>query len=40
MTVARGYVTGKGRAAMEKVFWKNSIPAYRWTQRDSAQPRA
>jgi len=40
MTVARGYVTGKGRAAMEKVFWKNSIPAYRWIQRDSAQPRA
>jgi L-fuconolactonase len=40
MTVARAYVIGKGRAAMEKVFWKNSIPAYRWIKRDSMQPRA
>jgi L-fuconolactonase len=40
MTVAQAYVTGKGRAAMEKVFWKNSIPAYRWINRDSTQPRA
>ena len=40
MSVARAYVTGKGRAAMEKVFWKNSIPAYRWIKRDSTQPQA
>ena len=38
ISVARAYVGGKGQAAMEKVFWKNSIPAYRWVRRDSSQP--
>jgi predicted TIM-barrel fold metal-dependent hydrolase len=40
MTVARTYVMSKGPAAMEKVFWKNSIPAYKWIRRDSSQPQA
>jgi L-fuconolactonase len=40
MSVAREYVSGKGREVMEKVFWKNSIPAYRWIRRDSTQPGA
>ena len=39
MTVARAYVTRKGPAAMEKVFWRNSIPAYHWVRRDSTQPQ-
>lgn len=38
MRVARAYVAGKGQAAMEKVFWRNSIPAYRWVKRDPTQP--
>jgi predicted TIM-barrel fold metal-dependent hydrolase len=32
------YVTGKGVAAAEKFFWKNSIPAYRWVKRAANQP--
>ncbi len=32
------YVTGKGRAAAEKFFWKNSIRAYHWVKRDARQP--
>jgi predicted TIM-barrel fold metal-dependent hydrolase len=38
--VARGYVGGKGPAATEKALWRNSLKAYRWVKRDSAQPRA
>ena len=38
ISVARAYVNKKGQAAVEKVFWKNSIPAYRWIRRDSSQP--
>ena len=37
--IARAYLSGKSRAAQEKVFWKNSIPAYRWIRRDPAQPQ-
>ena len=40
ISVARAYVNGKGRAALEKVFWKNSMPAYRWIKRDASQPDA
>ena len=40
MTVAQAYVQGKGAAAMDKVFWKNSAAAYRWIKRDAAQPKA
>jgi L-fuconolactonase len=39
MTVARAYATGKGAIAMEKVFWRNSIAAYRWVKRDASQPQ-
>jgi len=35
--VARAYVSSKGPAAMEKVFWRNSRKAYRWVQREPAQ---
>jgi len=38
--VARAYVLGKKPAAMEKVFWKNSVKPYRWIQREPAQRRA
>jgi predicted TIM-barrel fold metal-dependent hydrolase len=37
--VARPYVMSKGRVAAEKVFWKNSVAAYRWRPRDRTQPR-
>ena len=40
MTVAQAYVKGKGPAAMEKVFWRNSIAAYRWVKRAPNQPQA
>ena len=40
ISVARAYVSNKGQAAMEKVFWKNSILAYRWTKRNDDQPSA
>jgi predicted TIM-barrel fold metal-dependent hydrolase len=36
--VIREYVTGKGEAAAEKFFWKNSIRAYRWVKRAVDQP--
>jgi L-fuconolactonase len=37
--LVREYVAGKGPAAIEKFFWKNSISAYRWIKRDPAQPQ-
>jgi L-fucono-1,5-lactonase len=37
--VARAYIQTKGPAAMEKVFWRNSLKPYRWVQRDLSQPR-
>jgi predicted TIM-barrel fold metal-dependent hydrolase len=40
MTVARAYVSSKGSAAVEKVFWRNSVRAYRWVKRDSTQSQA
>ena len=40
LSVVREYFTGKGRAAAEKYFWKNSIAAYRWIRRDPSQPQA
>ena len=39
LSVVREYFTGKGRAAAEKYFWKNSVAAYRWIRRDPAQPQ-
>ena len=38
LTLVREYLLGKGRAAAEKVFWKNSVAAYRWIKRDARQP--
>ncbi len=38
LTLVREYVHSKGHAAAEKVFWKNSVAAYRWTKRDASQP--
>ena len=40
MTVAQAYVNGKGSAAVEKVFWRNSVAAYRWVKRAPTQPQA
>ena len=37
--VVKAYFDGKGRAAAEKYFWKNSIAAYKWVRRDSSQPQ-
>lgn len=38
LTIVRSYLAGKGAAAAEKVFWKNSVAAYRWVKRDASQP--
>lgn len=38
--VARAFVAAKGPAAMNKVFWRNSLKPYRWVRRDSTQPQA
>lgn len=38
--IVKDYFRGKGRAAAEKYFWKNSLAAYRWKPRDAGQPRA
>ncbi len=40
LSVVREYFTGKGHAAAEKYFWKNSVAAYRWIHRDHSQPQA
>ena len=37
--IIRQYVSGKGRGAQEKFFWKNSIAVYRWQQRMASQPQ-
>jgi predicted TIM-barrel fold metal-dependent hydrolase len=38
LRVVRAYFTGKGKAAAEKFFWRNSIAAYRWVKRQASQP--
>jgi L-fuconolactonase len=40
LKIVREYVRGKGPAAAEKIFWKNSAAAYRWVKREAAQPQA
>jgi L-fuconolactonase len=40
LNVVRQYCRGKGRAAEEKYFWKNSVAAYRWVKREAGQPSA
>jgi L-fuconolactonase len=39
LKIVREYFTGKGSAAAEKFFWKNSIAAYRWVKREASQPQ-
>ena len=39
LKLVREYFTSKGPEAAEKVFWKNSLRAYRWVKRDAAQPQ-
>ena len=39
LNVVREYFTRKGTAVSEKFFWKNSVAAYRWVQREKTQPR-
>jgi predicted TIM-barrel fold metal-dependent hydrolase len=38
--IVQEYFMGKGRAAAEKYFWRNSIKAYKWVKRTAAQPQA
>lgn len=38
LALVRRYLAGKGAAAAEKVFWKNSIAAYHWVRREASQP--
>jgi L-fuconolactonase len=35
--IIRQYVAARGRSAMEKFFWKNSLAVYRWRGRTAAQ---
>jgi predicted TIM-barrel fold metal-dependent hydrolase len=37
--LVREYFTGKGPAAAEKYFWKNSVAAYGWVRREDGQPQ-
>lgn len=36
--IMRSYFLAKGRPALEKFFWKNSVPAFRWVRREPSQP--
>ncbi len=38
LKVVREYVEARGREATEKLFWRNSVAAYRWIKRSSTQP--
>jgi L-fuconolactonase len=38
LKLVQQYFAGKGSAAAEKYFWRNSVKAYRWTKRDKSQP--
>jgi L-fuconolactonase len=38
LRVVREYIADKGKVATEKLFWRNSVAAYRWIKRDSTQP--
>jgi predicted TIM-barrel fold metal-dependent hydrolase len=38
ISIVRDFVSGKGRRAEEKFFWKNSVAAYRWQRRQPDQP--
>jgi L-fuconolactonase len=36
--IAKAYFATKPRPVAEKYFWKNSVAAYKWIKRESAQP--
>jgi L-fuconolactonase len=38
VSILKNYASGKSRAAQEKLFWRNSIHAYRWRPRLPNQP--
>ncbi len=38
VALIREYFAARGRAASEKVFWKNAIAAYKWVHRAADQP--
>ncbi|HZT37823.1 MAG TPA: amidohydrolase family protein [Bryobacteraceae bacterium] len=38
LRIVREFLNSKSRAAAEKVLWRNSVAAYRWTKRDAQQP--
>lgn len=35
--LAKEFISAKGSAAIEKFYWKNSVEAYSWIQRDASQ---
>jgi len=37
--IVHDYFSAKGRAVAEKYFWRNSLAAYKWIQRDPGQPQ-
>jgi L-fuconolactonase len=39
-SIVRNYIAAKGPVAEEKLFWKNSVAAYRWHPREPDQPPA
>jgi predicted TIM-barrel fold metal-dependent hydrolase len=38
--IVHEYFMGKGQAAAEKYFWRNSIQAYKWVKRNASQRQA
>ena len=38
--IVQEYFNGKGQAASEKYFWRNSTKAYKWVKRTAGQPQA
>jgi L-fuconolactonase len=38
--IVQEFFMGKGQAAVEKYFWRNSTRAYKWVKRTAAQPQA
>ena len=40
LTILRPYFSAKGNTAAQKFFWKNSVRAFNWVNRDPGQPQA
>jgi len=40
LQIAQEYFAAKGPGVAEKIFWKNSIAAYRWVHREANQPKS